>query len=310
MEFLDTVHKRKSATVTSIIMVLLLLLIFFFGMTYMDPPIESGIAVNFGTSEVGSGNIQPKEPVKTEVNPVVEEAPEEVKEEVVEEEVEEAAPVEETQVEEVLTQDSEESILMKQKEDERKKLEEDRLAQEEADRLVQEEADRIKKAQEEADRIAKEEADRIAQEEADKKAKLDAQMSGLINSEGVKAGGEGNDNVGGDKGKVTGDLNASGYSGNGGSGGDGNYQLGGRRPLERPTPVYECEEEGLVVVTIEVNRAGKVIKATPGIKGSTNTAACLLSRAKEAALKTTWEPDENAGVKQIGIIKYRFSLAN
>jgi hypothetical protein len=62
-------------------------------------------------------------------------------------------------------------------------------------------------------------------------------------------------------------------------------------------------------VSIEVNVSGKVINATPGIKGSTNTAACLLSQAKEAALKTTWQPDSNAPSKQIGIIKYRFSLS-
>lgn len=269
-------------------------------MKYLDPPIESGIAVNFGTSEMGSGNIQPTQPVKTQVKPEVKK--EEVVPEEVVEEKSEAAPPEDAPSEEVLTSESEESIKIKEAEAERKRIEE-------ADRIAKEEADRI--ANEKADKIAKEEADRIAKEkeEDDKRRKLDAMMGGLTNSDGAE-GGEGNDKVAGDKGKVTGDLDAKGYDGPGGSGGGGDYQLGNRRPIYKPEPVYECEEEGLVIVTIEVNRNGKVIKATPGTKGSTNTAPCLLSKAQEAALKTTWQSDSSAGVKQIGIIKYRFSLAN
>ncbi len=63
------------------------------------------------------------------------------------------------------------------------------------------------------------------------------------------------------------------------------------------------------MVSIEVDINGKVIKATSGVKGSTNTAQCLLSQAKEAALKTKWQPDSKAPSKQVGTIKYRFSLS-
>ena len=65
MAYLDTPHKRKSAIATTLVMVLLLFLIFTFGLKYFDPPLEYGIAVNFGTSNVGSGNIQPTEPLKS-----------------------------------------------------------------------------------------------------------------------------------------------------------------------------------------------------------------------------------------------------
>ncbi len=287
MKYLDTIHKRKSATITTIIMILILLLIFFFGMKYLDPPIESGIAVNFGTSEMGSGNIQPTEPIKTRVKPKV------TKEEIVEEKVEESSPEDDAPAEEVMTQEMEDSIKLEQFKKEKK----------EADEAAE-------KARITAELKAAAEAEKIQKEQDEKKRKLDAMMGGLNNSEGTQTGGEGNDNVSGDKGKITGDPNASGYYGNGGSGGTGDYQLGNRKPLNRPTPNYKCEEEGLVVVTIEVDRSGKVIKATPGAKGSTNTATCLLSQAKIAALKTTWEADSKAGVKQIGIIKYRFSLTN
>ncbi len=85
--------------------------------------------------------------------------------------------------------------------------------------------------------------------------------------------------------------------------------MGNRKPLSRPKPDYICNEDGVVVVSIEVDVNGKVIKATAGVKGSTNTAQCLVSQAKEAALKTKWTPDANAPSKQVGTIKYRFSLS-
>ena len=44
-------------------MAIILLLMFWVGMDYLDPPPEGGIAVNFGTSNVGSGNVQPTKPV-------------------------------------------------------------------------------------------------------------------------------------------------------------------------------------------------------------------------------------------------------
>lgn len=39
----------------------------------MDPPPENGIAVNFGTSDVGQGEIQPTEPIKSAPTPTVSE---------------------------------------------------------------------------------------------------------------------------------------------------------------------------------------------------------------------------------------------
>ncbi|WNW01628.1 hypothetical protein RRF68_11695 [Tenacibaculum sp. HL-MS23] len=64
-----------------------------------------------------------------------------------------------------------------------------------------------------------------------------------------------------------------------------------------------------MVVSIEVDQNGKVTKAIAGVKGSTNTAACLLKPAKEAALKTKWNAALNAPSKQRGTIIYKFSLS-
>ena len=71
----------------------------------------------------------------------------------------------------------------------------------------------------------------------------------------------------------------------------------------------DCQEEGVVVVRITVAKNGKVMSAMPGVKGSNNTAPCLLKPAKEAALSTIWNPDGAAPEIQTGTIIYKFSLS-
>jgi len=319
MAFLDTKHKRKSALYTTMIGVLLLVIMFVFGLTYFDPPIEYGIAVNFGTSDVGSGNVQPTEALKpatvSESEPEPVEEVEELEEEIQEEAVEETAEVAESESEEasepsaseeLMTQEAAEALAIKKAEDERKIRE----AREKEEARKKAEAER--KAEEERQRKIREENERKEQERKAQEAKrknVDALMGGFSDSNGNADGGEGDDDQPGDKGKETGDPNASGYYGIGGDGSGGNYQLGNRRALTRPIPEYDCNEEGKVVVTISVDQSGKVISAQPGAKGTTNSASCLLSRAQEAALRTKFNADSNAPSKQVGLIIYNFSLS-
>jgi outer membrane biosynthesis protein TonB len=321
MSFLDTKHKRKSATWTTIIGIIILFLIFNFGLRFFDPPKEYGISVNFGTSNVGSGDVQPTEALKpatqeTEVEPVeeeVEEVEEVIEEPIVEEQVATSTPTSDA-AEEVITQENEEALaIKKQKEENRQK---EIREQQEADKKAAEEREKIEA---ENRRIAKEKQEKIdaenrriekeRQEKANKKKNIDALLGGIGNTDGKADGGEGNDDQAGDKGKVTGDPNASGYYGNSGSGSGGNYQLGNRKAVDMPKPTYECNEEGRVFVSISVDQSGNVIKATAGVKGTTNSAACLLQRAKEAALKTKFNSDSKAPAKQVGTIIYNFSLS-
>lgn len=302
MSFLDTPHKRKSAILTSIIMGLLLFIIFTFGMTYLDPPEELGIAVNFGTTDFGSGNIQPTEPIKS--NPVQEEPVEETQEEVVEEtpveEVQEAAAEPVAEAEKVITSEEAESIRIKKAEEARRKAEADakRKAEAEAQRKKAE-AERKERA-----RIAAEERKRAEQEA--KRKKLDAMMGGLNNSDGTATGGEGNDSRAGDKGQLSGDPYGISYFGDGS--GSGGYGLRGRNLTRKGTAYQQdCNEYGRVVVKIEVDKSGKVIRATPGVKGSTNTAPCLLAPAKRSALSYRWNGDSKAPSKQIGFVIVNFN---
>jgi outer membrane biosynthesis protein TonB len=287
MPLFNTIHKRKSAVKTAIVMALMLLSFFFVGMQYMDPPEEMGIEVNLGNSDVGSGDIQPLEPIKTVKQ-------ETTKVEEVEEAVEE--PKQDTPSEDVATQDMEESIRIKK--------------EAEAKRKIQEEANRKVKEKQEAERKAKAEADRIKREQEAKKHDLDNLMGGLNNSDGANTGGEGDDQTGGDKGQINGNPYANSYYGGGsGHGGNGSgYGLKGRNRKSNDKFVQDCNEEGKVVVKIEVNRQGKVIKAVPGVKGTTNTAACLMEPARKTALSYRFNADSKAPSKQIGFIVINFRL--
>lgn len=270
MAMLETKHEKKSFTITVILHVLLILLLIFFGLTYLDPPPESGIAINFGTSEVGSGNEQPKEPVRS--------APQKTS----------AQPVKSQPVieKEVVTQDIEEAPVIEKK----KKPTPVETKQPEPKK----EPDPVKKPEPKPD-----------------KATNDA-LSSILNGperSGTATGGEGNDNVAGDKGSPDGDPNASSYYGQGaGLDGDGNYRLGGRKALNKEKFVQDCNESGIVVVRIEVNQQGQVISATPGMKGTTNNATCLTDPAKRAALATRFNSDPNAPSRQVGTIIYNFKL--
>ncbi|MDP5044219.1 energy transducer TonB [Leeuwenhoekiella sp. W20_SRS_FM14] len=275
MSFLNTKYKRKSFTITSILYALLLVVLFFAGLKYLDPPPESGIAINFGTSDVGSGTIQPTEAIQS--------APRN------------ATPEPQTQQstelkEEVVTQDVEEAPVIK---NEPKK--------------------EIKKpVTEQPKKVVTKPVEAKKPDPKPDKSTTDA-LSSILNgpkSNGTASGGEGDDNKAGDKGDPNGDPNASSYYGTGkGLDGDGNYQLGGRKALSKPKRVQECNEAGIVVVSIEVDRNGNVIKATPGVRGTTNNSRCLLDPARAAAMATKFNGDTDAPSRQIGKIVYKFSLS-
>lgn len=73
MVFLETKHQKRSFTITVILFVLMFLC-FFLYILKDDPNVpeifEGGeIAINFGTSNVGQGEVQPLEPVKSSPQP-------------------------------------------------------------------------------------------------------------------------------------------------------------------------------------------------------------------------------------------------
>ncbi len=294
MKYLETKHEKNSAKITALIAIIVLLLLFVVGPPYKDPPDEYGVAVNFGTSNFGSGKVQPKQPIKSEPR-VVEEQPQEQPEETAE-----AQPTKTAQTkEEVLTEDNSEAIAIKkqkQAEAKAKKALEDAKAKAEAERVAKEKA--------EAERKAK-----IKREQEAKKKRLDALIGGVSKSDGA-TGGEGNDNRAGDKGQLDGDPYAPSYFGGKGSGSGGvGYGLNGRGRASFKRLKQDCNESGMVIVKIVVNKSGNVVEAVPGVRGTTNTAKCLLEPAKKIAMSHKWPSDSKAPTKQIGFVSVNFKLS-
>ena len=257
MAILDSKHKKKSVLFTAIILIAFVWGIFSFGLRYQDPPIEYGIAINFGTST--TGNNKPK--LITESKLPVQDNQEDIAEEVVEE-ISNEIPNDE-----ILTQNENTTLIQKPKE--------------------------------------------VSKPSPKKPSKntlkaFDDLLKGDT-SDG-KPTGDGDAIQQGVKGSENGDPASTKYYGNTNKSGDPNYNLAGRAALTKPKEQPNCEEEGRVVVSIEVNKKGKVVRAVSGVKGTTNTADCLLKPAREAALNTNWNADPNAPNIQKGTIIYQFSL--
>ena len=239
MKYLKTKHEKNSAKITTLILLILVLLIFIVGPQYIDPPEEYGVDVNFGTNNTGKGNRPLSKPIQADIP--IQAEPQMV----------EKNPAENNKTleksEKVLTQDSEEAIAIKKKKT--------------AEAKAKAEAERAERLKREAEEIKK-------REDAEKKKKLDNLIGGVKNSKGNDYGGKGDDNKPGNKGQLNGDPYATSIFGDSGPGKDGvDFGLGGRDKVYSNKFEQDCNEEGLVVVEIRVNRNGKVVKATPGIQG-------------------------------------------
>ena len=257
MAILDSKHKKKAILFTAIILIAFVWGIFSFGLQYQDPPIEYGIAINFGTSDVGtkkSKNVsESKLPVQDNQEDIAEEVVEEITNEIPNDEF--------------LSQNENTTLIQKPKE---------------------------------VPKPTPKKPSKNTLKAFDNLLKGDT-------SDG-KPTGDGDAIQQGVKGHENGDPASTKYYGNTNKSGDPNYNLAGRAALTKPKEQPNCEEEGRVVVSIEVNKKGKVVRAVSGVKGTTNTADCLLKPAREAALNTNWNADPNAPNIQKGTIIYQFSL--
>jgi len=268
-------HKRASAIITAVILLLLVFVICNFGMRYLDPPEEYGLAVNVGSSEVGnrmpvqknkknstSNLVQNKALVKDEVVEVPKEAPREVPKE------------------SFLTDETVKEVPIVEKETE------------EEEPMV---AEIVQKKKITPPKVAKATQDALRSLLEGASATESSDEEGGIDNPGIK---------GSDKGDAT-SLESQGNSA---TGFNMNYNLAGRKVLSTPKEQPDCQEEGRVVVRVQVDNNGNVVAALAGVKGTTNSAPCLLKPAKEAALRTQWNADLAAPSKQVGTIIYTFSL--
>ncbi|HKL07733.1 MAG TPA: TonB family protein [Bacteroidales bacterium] len=273
----EFIKKHKTGIIGTIIfhgMVVVLFMLFGYS-TPLPLPGEEGILINFGDTETGMGDIEPRitEPVKQQ--PVKEQ----------EESVEEAVPT--PSEDGAVTQDFEEAPAVK-----------------EQGKKEEEKTEEVKKETEEE---TKEEQTEEKEEEV-REVNQQALFTGRNkdNDENTSEGiteGEGN------QGSKTGSTESDNYSDLNSSGNNGiNYSLDGRNPESLPKPEYNYQMEGKVVVEITVNRDGDVTDANPGVKGSTTLEATLLAAAKKAALKAKFDRKPDAPAFQKGTITYYFRL--
>jgi hypothetical protein len=84
------------------------------------------------------------------------------------------------------------------------------------------------------------------------------------------------------------------------------YDLAGRTHTFLPIPIYKCQGEGKVVMSIQVNQKGIVEKAEVLENVSTTSDPCLVETAVSTALISRFNPDINSPKIQNGSLTYHF----
>jgi len=282
-----TKEQRFSIIITLLFLVAFTGLLLFFGFTApFPPPVEEGILIEFGTTETGSGEI---EPIIAEATKV-EEVPIPPKASVTE-------PVKNNdKEEEVLTQDFDQTAVIEEKKRQEKKEKEaleQKKIEEEIARQQEEEIEKNKREEEEKNRKDQKLKD-IKQR--GKNAFAGKNPDGGTQGEGVN-GGIGN------QGDPNGDVNSKNRIG-------GNEELSGnlKRRLNKAIKLnYDIDWEGKVLIDVEVDQNGIVKKATVNEIGSTTKKPELQKKAVEEALKIKFEFDKNAKAIETGQIRFTFT---
>jgi outer membrane biosynthesis protein TonB len=273
----DRVAKLNSLWITVTIHGLLLLLFLYVVLKPPFPPLsESGVFLNLGLVEVGSGNIQPEgnaEQLKAPTPAASSTSPQQKNEK-------------------ILTQETKEDVPVISKKENVKKN-----------------PAPIKNETKSTATKKNPPAESPPQPKA--KALYPGTQANNSTSEGTGnvKGDQGKPN-GDVKGTDYSGNPGIGSGGKGGLGNSGEPQLGmsGRKIIFFPTILDNSQKTGRVVVNIKVDKQGNVIWAKATQKGSTTTDSYLFQLAEEAALKTKVNDDPAAAEEQFGTITYSFRV--
>lgn len=155
-------------------------------------------------------------------------------------------------------------------------------------------------------------AETLSPEELKERAELEKALAKIKAMKDKKGKGDGGKNTGGtgngtNTGVGDGPGTGIGDGTPGGPGGTG-WDLKGRSLLKKPDRMTDSEEEGIVVVEIIVDENGKVVKATPGARGSTTTSSKLYAKARGAAKEAKFSPSPEGIKEQRGTYTFVFTL--
>ncbi len=262
---------------------IILLILAFTVLKTVVPEEDGGILVNFGNVNLAAGSFEPKytgqelpQETTTPPPPVPEPQPETLKEELV-------------------TQDLEESVSIRE-------------AKRKEEKKRQEELEKKRKADLEKERIRREEAERkrIAEERRKKEQDISNKISGAFGM-GTQAGtSQGDADSGtGNQGNPFGN---SDHGANEGVGGYGSFNLNGRSigAGGLPRPAYTIQEEGRIVINITVDPQGNVIHTDIG-KGTNIDNRSMRQSALDAAKRAKFNRINGAD-NQSGTITYVYKL--
>jgi protein TonB len=128
--------------------------------------------------------------------------------------------------------------------------------------------------------------------------------------------GDGEGHGQGDQGDPNGDPNSHNYHGGGngnglpqgGNGiGNGHFNLKGRKRIYKPNIINPCaDSRGKITITIQVNKAGKVINAKFSQAGSTTADDCLINLSKKEAMQWGFDQKADADDVQTGSILFEY----
>jgi len=264
--------KYRSGLIGTILfhgMVLILLLYLAFT-TPLPLPAEQGILVDFGNSNTGFGNFEPRmsDPAPVQPQP--------------------ATPRATQQQEQMLTQDIEESAAVPEKPKEQKKE-----TPTETQKEPPKDTPKVTQPVEQPKPV-----ERTVDERTLFPGRGDA--ASTATSQGA-AGGQGNQGV------PTGAADVHVY-GEGGDAAGNKWALSGRGLVGRlPLPAYNVQDQGTVVVEITVDKNGNVINARAGVRGTTTPNKTLHDAAEKAARQARFTTNPNV-IEQTGTLTYIFKL--
>jgi colicin import membrane protein len=310
----DYLNKHKEGLFLTILLhALLLLILLNFGVfTPLSLKEDSGVIIDFGTSDEGMGLTEPapanveqkseKTSIPTVSKPIPPKNENDEDEQLVTQNIEKTAIIEEQRK-------KDESKHKQQIEDKRKRdslqiINNERI--EEQNRLAEiRRQDSLHQAQQNA---------QIAQINSRAKNVFGVSGQGTDpNSSGqgtsYKSGNQGSpDGIAGGDPNGNGNGNGKGPGIGNGNGTRVNFSLSGRVAKSLPKPSYPGNEEGIVVVKITVDKNGKVTQANPGAVGTKTPNQALWEAARKAALSTTFNQNLDAPAFQTGTITYKFVL--
>lgn len=84
------------------------------------------------------------------------------------------------------------------------------------------------------------------------------------------------------------------------------YVMHGRKVIKQPVVNNMTQDHGTVVVAITIDKYGHVVKAEPGVEGTTTTNKYLYDKAKQAAESTKFDTSPTMPLKQEGTISIVF----